>query len=172
MLLLLLPVLFLLLGQSSSEFIWPPPSTVLRAPLTCNNVQCEVLSLSKALPSSSSFEEANQQRKQAEGRGHGKTSSEGSRARGRGMEMTSREEEERKGSVRASTAEGLYVEGVKNSWTWRFTEGMIVHVPLPDFSKRERERRQSSDKLLCGSLALLPRCVAGLLDEWPGGLHA
>lgn len=80
-------------------------------------------------------------------------STEDSQQRGRetrGLARTEREGSEEEGSMRisASTAEGHYVEGEKNSWTWRITEGMIVHVPLPDFSelerKKEREERPGS----------------------------
>ncbi|CBZ55639.1 putative Gpi16 subunit, GPI transamidase domain-containing protein [Neospora caninum Liverpool] len=31
-------------------------------------------------------------------------------------------------------AEGLYAPGQRDSWNWQITEGMIVHLPLPDFS--------------------------------------
>ncbi|PFH37595.1 hypothetical protein BESB_040530 [Besnoitia besnoiti] len=95
----------IVLDRPSSQFYWPPPASVLSSPLTCRaGSACASLPLRRGLS-----EGAETQGQQATESG--------------GMDV----------SLEVA-AEGLYAPGQRDSWNWHLTEGMIVHLPLPDFS--------------------------------------
>ncbi|KFG28704.1 Gpi16 subunit, GPI transamidase component protein, partial [Toxoplasma gondii p89] len=95
----------IVLDMPASSFFWPPPRAVLEAPLSCS-----VDSACAALPLVASPRE---------------------NARESEKQETLRNEEPLSLDL---AAEGLYARGQRDSWNWQITEGMIVHLPLPDFS--------------------------------------